>query len=96
MIASTPQAPYYAVIFTSTITESDSGYSEMADKMAELAATQEGFLGFESARESIGLTVSYWSSLEAIKIGKHIPSTLQPKVSAKVNGTLLLKLELQK
>lgn len=35
--------------------------------MIELARLQPGFLGIESAREEIGITVSYWDSLEAIK-----------------------------
>ena len=39
----------------------------MAEKMLELAAQQEGFLGVESAREDLGITVSYWSDLAAIK-----------------------------
>lgn len=58
---------YYAVIFTSTQTEDINGYSEMADAMEKLAKKQDGFLGIESARNSIGITVSYWSSLDAIK-----------------------------
>jgi len=45
----------------------DNGYSEMADKMLELAAKQDGFLGVESARENIGITVSYWRDLDSIK-----------------------------
>lgn len=67
MIAQTPKAPYYAVIFTSVRTEGDNGYNEMAEKMVELAARQDGFLGLESARNEIGITVSYWRDLEAIK-----------------------------
>ncbi|WP_078410554.1 antibiotic biosynthesis monooxygenase family protein [Priestia abyssalis] len=64
----TPEPPYYAVIFTSQRTEGDRGYGLMADKMVELASLQEGFLGVESARdEELGITVSYWESLEAIK-----------------------------
>jgi heme-degrading monooxygenase HmoA len=40
----------------------------MAGKMVELASQQEGFLGVESARyEEIGITVSYWESIDAIK-----------------------------
>ena len=35
--------------------------------MIELASVQEGFLGVESAREEIGITVSYWRDLESIK-----------------------------
>ena len=58
---------YYAVIFTSTRTEAEAGYAEMAIKMVELAKAQPGYLGMESARSEIGITVSYWESLEAIK-----------------------------
>ena len=67
MIAKTPSPPYYAVIFTSTRTDGDSNYSEIADKMVELAKQQDGFLGVESARNELGITVSYWSDLDAIK-----------------------------
>ena len=68
MIANTPQPPYYAVIFTSLRTDVDEGYSIMADAMVELAKQQPGYLGIESARAGLGITVSYWESLEAIKI----------------------------
>jgi heme-degrading monooxygenase HmoA len=67
MIASTPQPPYYAVIFTSLRTGIDDGYGNMGEAMVELAAGQPGFLGIESAREGLGITVSYWASLEDIK-----------------------------
>ena len=67
MIAKTPPPPYFAVIFTSLRAEGDNGYSEMSDKMIELASLQPGFLGIESASEDIGITVSFWSSLDAIK-----------------------------
>jgi heme-degrading monooxygenase HmoA len=67
-VAKTPKPPYYAVIFSSQRTEGDGGYGKMADKMVELASQQEGFLGVESARdEGLGITVSYWESLRAIK-----------------------------
>ncbi len=59
--------PYYAVIFTSTQKEDIEGYAEMANKMEALAKTQDGFLGMDSARNEVGITVSYWESLEAIK-----------------------------
>jgi len=39
----------------------------MADKMIELAKSQSGFLGVESARERLGITVSYWQYLESIQ-----------------------------
>ncbi len=61
------QTPYYAVIFTSKRTNLEEGYAEMADKMVALAQQQPGFLGVESARNEIGITVSYWKHLEAIK-----------------------------
>ena len=67
MIAQTPTPPYYAVIFTSVRTDGDRGYAEMADRMVELAKLQDGFLGVESARNEIGITVSYWRDLEAIR-----------------------------
>ncbi|MGF7081210.1 antibiotic biosynthesis monooxygenase family protein [Mucilaginibacter sp. UYCu711] len=67
MIAQTPATPYYAVIFTSIRTEGNNGYAAMADAMDELAKQQEGYLGIESARNEIGITVSYWQSLEAIR-----------------------------
>ncbi len=58
--------PYYAVIFTNTRTEEDDGYSEMAQKMEDLARQQTGFVDFESAREKIGISISYWESLQDI------------------------------
>jgi len=67
LIAKTPEPPYYAIIFSSIRTDVENGYSEMADRMAELATEQDGFLGLETAREEIGITVSYWKDLESVK-----------------------------
>jgi heme-degrading monooxygenase HmoA len=67
MIAETPAAPYYAVIFTSLRTQGDNGYEAMAEEMDKMAKQQKGFLGVESVRNEVGITVSYWESLEAIK-----------------------------
>ena len=67
LISETPEAPYYAVIFTSVRNESDDGYSNMSDKMENLVKQQPGFLGFDSARNETGITVSYWKDLESIK-----------------------------
>ncbi|MDQ0116067.1 antibiotic biosynthesis monooxygenase family protein [Paenibacillus harenae] len=63
-----PDGSYYAVIFTSKRTGGDQGYGHMADRMEELAGKQPGFIGIESARDAagVGITVSYWESLEAI------------------------------
>jgi len=71
MIANTPKPPYYAVIFTSLRTDGDANYSNTSDKMMTLASKQPGFLGVESVREELGITVSYWRDLEAIKNWKH-------------------------
>ena len=70
MISSTPKPPYYAVIFTSLRTDGDNGYGEAAERMVELAKQQKGVLGIESAREELGITVSYWIDLESIKLWK--------------------------
>ena len=67
LIAQTPKPPYYAVIFSSVLADESPGYAEMAEKMIKLAAKQSGFLGVESAREQVGITVSYWSDLDSIK-----------------------------
>ena len=58
--------PYYAVIFTTVLTDDLSGYNDMASRMETLAKQQEGYLGIESARSEVGITVSYWRSLESI------------------------------
>ena len=67
--ATTPEPPYFAVIFSSQRKDGDLGYSEAATRMVELACQQEGFLGAESARDAdgFGITVSYWASEDAIK-----------------------------
>src|SRR5687767_1792147 len=67
MIANTPAAPYYAVIFTTFRTEGDNGYAEMAEKMEALARQQPGYLGIESSRSGLGITVSYWKDPESIR-----------------------------
>lgn len=81
--AVTPHPPYYAVIFTSVRTDGDNGYGEAAKQMLELAATQPGFLGFETARQEIGISVSYWSTLDAIKAWKENATHRQAQSRAK-------------
>jgi heme-degrading monooxygenase HmoA len=84
-IATTPRPPYYAVIFSSTrnhhlAAEADSSngnhhdeeYRHVGQRMAELAAHAEGYLGAESVRDGVmGLTVSYWKDLESIQAWKN-------------------------
>ncbi len=66
--ANTPEPPYYSVIFASQRTANESGYSEMADLLDQLAEKQPGFLGAEFARDAtgFGITVSYWKDLDSI------------------------------
>lgn len=70
MIAQTPAPPYYAVIFSNILHANPEGYEEMAIAMVDLAKKQDGFLGFESVRDDMGITVSYWESEEAIAAWK--------------------------
>ncbi len=66
MIEDSLTPPYYAVIFTTVLSDNLEGYDAMAIKMEELAKRQEGYLGIESARSEVGITVSYWRNLDAI------------------------------
>ncbi len=66
--------PYYAVIFRSRRAEGDEdAYQHMAACMMELAAAMPGYLGVESVRDAQGrgITISYWSDLDAIGAWKH-------------------------
>jgi heme-degrading monooxygenase HmoA/diadenosine tetraphosphate (Ap4A) HIT family hydrolase len=75
LLAATPEPPYYAVIFTSLRAEpaaatqngTGDGYSETAARMLALATKQTGFLGVDSARSEVGITVSYWRDLDSIQ-----------------------------
>lgn len=61
--------PYYAVIFTSNLSNDTTDYNTVAEEMEKLAKQQPGFLGVESARgnSGLGITISYWESLDAIE-----------------------------
>ncbi len=72
--ASTPEPPYYVVVFTSQRNGEDAdGYAEAAARMQELARQQPGYLGMESVRDAdgVGITVSYWQNESAILSWKH-------------------------
>ncbi|GAB2503238.1 antibiotic biosynthesis monooxygenase family protein [Lysobacter humi (ex Lee et al. 2017)] len=67
--ATLPRPPYWAVIFSSRRRDDDgAAYAVAAARMLELAASQPGFLGAESARgdDGFGITVSYWRDEAAI------------------------------
>lgn len=69
-LASTPNPPYFAVVFTSIRSGIDDGqYVRTAQRMTELAASQPGFLGIEHARgaDGLGITISYWATEESIR-----------------------------
>ena len=70
--ATTPQPPYFVVSFSSQRFRDDDGYGEMADRMAELAAKQPGYIGVESARDTdgFGITNSFWADEESIRAWK--------------------------
>lgn len=70
--ASTPEPPYYAVIFTSRRRDGDDGYGAMAQAMWSLALEQPGCLGAESARGSsgLGITVAYFRDEASIAAWK--------------------------
>jgi heme-degrading monooxygenase HmoA len=70
--------PYYAVIFSSQRREGDQGYARMADKMAEMATQQPGYLGMESSRDAdgFGITVSYWRDAESVRAWKQVAEHL--------------------
>jgi heme-degrading monooxygenase HmoA len=72
-LASLPEPPYYAVIFTSRRrSRPGDGYGEAADRMEALAAEQPGYLGIETVqgRDGVGVTVSYWTDLDSIAAWK--------------------------
>ena len=92
----TSKPPYYAVIFTSTRTDGDRGYSKMAERMVELAAQQDGFLGIESAKEDIGITVSYWTDLESIKNWKNNAEHLSAQKKGKTDWYKSFKVRIAK
>jgi heme-degrading monooxygenase HmoA len=75
-IANTPEPPYTAVIFTSLRTEGDQGYAHMSERMETLAAQQPGYLGIESARDQVGITVSYWADEAAAAAWKRVAEHL--------------------
>lgn len=61
-------APCYAAIFSNQHRGAQPEYAATATRMVELAKTMPGFLKCDSARgaDGFGITVSYWSSLDAI------------------------------
>ena len=63
----TEKKTYYAVIFTSKLTANTDGYHDMSSYIETLAKKQKGFISMDSVRNNIGITISYWETLEDIK-----------------------------
>ena len=71
--AELPRPPYFAVIFSSRRKENDNdSYEAASNHMLTLAQRVPGFLGMESTRgvDGFGITVSYWTSEDAISAWK--------------------------
>lgn len=69
-ISSTPQPPYYAVIFTSINAPVDhTEHVEMYGRLVRHAQTFAGYLGIEGARngDGTGVAAVYWKDLESIR-----------------------------
>jgi len=88
--------PYYAVIFTSTLNENTEGYQEMAHKMEVLAKQQPGFIEMVSARNEIGITISYWETEQAILNWKSNLDHLQAQKMGKDQWYASYKVEIAK
>ncbi|MCB0396203.1 MAG: antibiotic biosynthesis monooxygenase [Flavobacteriales bacterium] len=83
MIVQTPSPPYYAVIFSSVRTEVSDDYIETDDHLMNIAKDIDGFYGMESARNELGIAVSYWRDLEAIDQWRHNADHGRAKVRAR-------------
>ncbi len=66
--AETPEPPYYAVIFTSKLKATDSGYASMLEAMLKIAVEQPGFISREAVRgpDGFGIHVIYYKDEAAI------------------------------
>lgn len=58
--------PYYAVIFTSQLSENPEGYEDMGELIMQSVVNQPGFLGMDYARGEVGITVCFWKDMESI------------------------------
>lgn len=64
----------YAVIFRAQIKKLDESYSDMANRMRELAINEYGCIEFTSSTEGNSeLAISYWPNRESIQAWKNNP-----------------------
>ena len=78
-----PDSGFYAVIFSSEKSEKREGYAEMDELTMKLASEQKGYLGYESlSNENKTIFISYWESMEAIKVWRENSTHLMAKSKA--------------
>ncbi|MFT5203222.1 MAG: heme-degrading monooxygenase HmoA [Candidatus Aldehydirespiratoraceae bacterium] len=89
-MATTPEPPYLAVIFTNRRAgwgdpPTDAAYCAAGARMDELAKTIPGYIGIESARsdDGTGITVSYWEDEDAIARWRSDPEHLEVQASGR-------------
>ncbi len=70
LFANTPEPPYYAVIFSSTLRVNNEEYQRTSKEMEDLALENPGFIGYESAREELGIFISFWRDLNSVQVWK--------------------------
>ena len=54
-----------------------SGYEQTTLRMKDLASKQPGYLGLESARNELGVTVSYWATADNARAWKRMAEHLE-------------------
>ena len=74
----------YAVIFKARVREFDESYSNMVDRMRELAINEYGCIEFTSCTEDNSeIAISYWPNKEAIQAWKNNPEHQQSQALGK-------------
>ena len=87
LVMSSETGPHhFAVIFSSTLVGESAEYSQAADRMEELAADIDGFLGVESYRAGLrGVSISYWRDEEAIRVWREHPEHIEARARGKAD-----------
>jgi heme-degrading monooxygenase HmoA len=79
-----PSSNFYAVIFSSSRSETREGYAEMDELTMRLAAEQPGYLGYESVNDGEkSIFISYWENKAAIESWKTNATHLMAKSQAR-------------
>lgn len=87
----------YAVIFRAEVSEFDSEYSEMAERMRELAIKQYGCKKFVAATEGkTEIAISYWDSGSQIKEWKQNAEHLAAQAKGKAKWYKSYSVEIAK